>query len=130
MSSVAGKPRGVTAELVNAPGWVVAAFQANASADPEEVEAAKQTLRERTGADYGWDPETKMFEPLPAVVHAPPRRENAAPAMRPRERRARRSSTSSRGSPDDPSPEPEPPLEVIPVARFERDVRLALGEQA
>lgn len=41
----------------------------------------------------------------PPVVHVPERRE---PVARPRERRAvaRRASTSSRGSPDDPDPEP------------------------
>jgi hypothetical protein len=121
MSEVAArKPRGVTIELVGVPEHVLAAFQANASDDPEEVEAAKQRLRERNGADYRFDPEKKLFERLPAVVHAPQRRENAAqnaappaaPAMRPRERRARRASTTSRASPDDPS-EPEPsPLEV------------------
>lgn len=129
--AVARKPRGVTFELVNAPEHVLAAFQANASDDPEEVEAAKQRLRERNGADYSFDPETKLFERLPAVVHAPSRRESAAPtapAMRPRERRVRRASTSSRGSPDD--SDPEPPLEVIPLACFRRDVRRALGGAA
>jgi hypothetical protein len=46
----------------------------------------------------------------PIVLHAPQRGENVA---RPRERRARRASTSSRASPDDPSPpESEPPLET------------------
>ena len=47
----------------------------------------------------------------PAVVRLPQRRENVS---KPRERRARRASTSSRASPDDPSP-PEsepPPVEV------------------
>jgi hypothetical protein len=40
---------------------------------------------------------------------------------RPRERRARRSQRSTaRGDPD---PEHEPPLKVVPVARFRRDVR-------
>jgi hypothetical protein len=125
------KPRGVTFELVNAPEHDLAAFQANASADPEEVEAAKQRLRKRNGADYSFDPETKLFERLPAVVHAPPRRENVAerraPVANPREqgRRARRSSTSSRGSPDEPGD-----LEVRSYARFRRDVRRALGGAA
>ena len=57
------------------------------------------------------------------VIHVPAQQENAT---RPRERRARGSSTSSRGSPDD--SEPEPPLRVVPLARFRRDVRLALEE--
>jgi hypothetical protein len=131
---VADKPRGVTIELPDGvPEHVLAAFQANASDDPEEVKAAKQRLRERNGADYSWDPETKLFERLPAVVDARPRRENAAPAMRPpairpRERRGRRASTSSRASPGD--PEPEPPLEVLTLARFRRDVRRVVGGAA
>jgi hypothetical protein len=47
----------------------------------------------------------------PAVDAAQPR-EHAAPAVRPRERRARRASTSSRGSSDDP-PDPPPALARI-----------------
>ena len=59
------------------------------------------------------------------VIHGPAHQQNAT---RPRERRARGSSTSSRGSPDD--SEPEPPLRVVPLARFRRDVQRALGGSA
>lgn len=104
-----GEPRGVVFQLPDGvPAHVLAAFQANASDDPEEVKAAKQRLRERNGADYRFDPETKLFERLPAVVHAPPRRENAAPAVRPRERRpaTRRRARAPTGD-DEPSPRPD-----------------------
>jgi hypothetical protein len=104
--TAADKPRGIAIELVGAPAHVLAAFQQNASNDPEAVEAAKQRLEKRDGAPYSYDPETKLFERLPAVVHVPKRREPVAPtetgATRPRERRARsRSTAPTRGSPDD-----------------------------
>jgi hypothetical protein len=98
---------GVTFELTGAPEHIVAAFQRNASDDPEAAEAAKQRLQARDGTPYSWDSETKLFERLPAVVHSPMGDSlgNALrlqTATRPRERRARsRSSAPTRGSPDD-----------------------------
>jgi hypothetical protein len=111
------------------PAHVLAAFQANASDDPVEVEAAKQWLRERNGADYRFDPETKLFERLPAVVHAPPRRENAAPATRRREHKptARR---RARASDQRRSFTAETAARVIPHATFARVLRNSLGDAA
>jgi hypothetical protein len=126
--AVAGEPRGVTIELVGAPEHVLAAFQANASDDPEEVKAAKQRLRERNGADYSWDPETKLFERLPAVVHTPQRREAAIVVARAREQGTGRRRTASRASPDDPSEPEPPPVEVwrgVAAASVRMQTRLA-----
>jgi hypothetical protein len=67
----------------------------------------------------------RLLRPRTGTVHAPPRRQNTA---RPRERRGRRASTSSRASPG--GLDPEPPLEVIPPARFRRELRRALGGAA
>jgi hypothetical protein len=63
------------------------------------------------------------------VAAGNPRRVTDLPVARPREHRSRRSQRSSaRG---DPSPsEPEPPLEVVPLARFWRDVRRWKGAAA
>jgi hypothetical protein len=103
---------GIPFEFTGAPEWVVEAAKRNASKDPEAFEAAKQRLQERHGVPFSWDPETKLFERLPAgVVHVPERREPvASPAARPRERRVRRSrGSTSRGDPSEPPPA-RPPL--------------------
>jgi hypothetical protein len=68
------------------------------------------------------------------VIRAPDRRRPVAQAAsRPRERRVRSReqrrtarTASSRGDPD----EPEPPLEVIPLARFQRELERAFGGAA
>ena len=65
---------------------------------------------------YWFDSERRLQAPL--KIHAPERRENVA---RPRERRARRVATSSRGSPDG----SEPPLVAIPPAEFRRQLKQA-----
>jgi hypothetical protein len=67
---------------------------------------AKLALWKREG--YSFDADHRLVAPALTRVQAPERRE---PVARPRERRAGRASTSSR---DDPSPEPDPPLTVIP----------------
>jgi len=69
---------------------------------------------------YTFDREHRLVAPALTRIHAPAPLDNVS---RPRERRPRRSSTSSRGSPDS---EPEPPLRVIPPAEFRRLLR-ALG---
>jgi hypothetical protein len=122
------KPRGIPINLTGVPKHVVV--------DPESV-------TNRSGVRYA-TPGPPVTAPLGyatielrdapswvtktfALAASPKREPVAVPATRPREQRARRASTSSRASPDDPSPEPDPPLRVIPLARFRRAVCRALG---
>jgi len=104
-----------------------------------------------TGEFFSYDPATRqaeVYKPIesphpvsaihvgdlskapsrPPLVHPPPRRQFVAPATRHRERKARsRSSSPSRGDPDDGEADH---LRVIPYATFRRVLRHALGEQA
>ena len=121
----------LTAEFAGAPDAFVAAWKARASDDPQAVADAKQALEERDGVSYSWSSQTKEFAPALrftkrriAIVHVPERRENIA---RPRERRASSRQRARAPTGDDPSPESDPPLEVIPLSRWQRELRRALG---
>jgi hypothetical protein len=103
------EPQVLTVELGDGtPVSVVAAFQQNASANPEAVKTAKQTLEERDGLPYAWDRKTKIFErlPIPAAAVTVQRSPVASPGEQ--GQRGRSSASPTRGSPDDPDPEPEP----------------------
>jgi hypothetical protein len=101
------KPHDVTIELVGVPKRVVAAFQQNASDDPEAVESAKRALHERDGETYAWDSKTKFFTRLPAPVAAATVRRSPVASPGEQGRRGRSSSASTRGSPDDPGELPQ-----------------------
>jgi hypothetical protein len=75
---------------------------------------------------YSFDAEHRLVAPALTRIHAPERRENVA---RPRERRPTARQRARAPSGDDPSPESDPPLRVIPLATFRRVLRHALGEQ-
>jgi hypothetical protein len=67
---------------------------------------------------YWFDEEHRLQAPLES---APTGRVLVAPRA-PRSRRTRRTSSSARGDPD-PSDEPDPDLEAVPLSRFRLDVR-------
>jgi hypothetical protein len=71
---------------------------------------------------YSFDAEHRLVAPAVTRIHAPARRVN-------RERRPAGRSRARAPSGDDPSPESDPPLRVIPYATFRRVLRRALGEQ-
>jgi hypothetical protein len=110
----------VTADLgEGTPVHVLAAWKANASNDPEAVEAAKQRLQKRDGHRYAWSAATKVFTRLPAIVHVPVRREPVANAGEQGQRsggRPRRAGSSR----DGPSSESDPPPARPRLTRAER----------
>jgi hypothetical protein len=56
-----------------------------------------------------WRTRGRRRDLRPAILHAPPRRENAGPLTRAHEHRPRTRQRARAPSSDDPSPEPEPP---------------------
>jgi hypothetical protein len=104
------------------------------TADDLALAFRMHALHKRTGATYAGDPATGRIERISTgrmeqrlrdarapIIHVPKPRENQS---RQREHRSRSRTRPTRGSPDD--PEPEPPLRVIPLAAFRRELRRAL----
>ena len=85
-------------------------------------DAARFHLLRRGG--YSYDRLRGVIKSMFAQRREPEHREDR-PSTRPRERRARNRSAPSRGSPDDPHQ-----LEVIPLARFRRELERAPGGAA
>jgi hypothetical protein len=92
-------------------------------------EDSQRFVHEVRKTNQSWEPGRRPTVPAPTtqavkapVIAAPT---DTVVAARPRERRARRvaRTTGSRGDPD---PEPEPPLKVIPLAAFRREVNARL----
>lgn len=89
-----------------------------AGLDEETLALMYEAVRRQDGT-YAIDP---VAHTMKRVVRfpRPPAQRAVASARSPRRRSVRRVASRARG-PDD--PEPEPPLDVVPVARFRRDVR-------